>query len=254
MILAIYGTTHSGKTTCTDMLKAVLSIPVDIIHTDSIQAQHGLHDPWMLHDYEIAPWHTERFYTLVSDSIKVASKPCASSQHSMKNSDADSSSTEQNAEQDSEPVSEHRLNAQLRKQSRCRTRCIITQDSSEHGNQLQHLVIIEGNALSPAETARYLHPDMQLLLARRSVSPLQMLEECHRYDKGRYTEAKDDEYLLQYFCIQQTLACKMYDEHKGSSPVIAIDTSNMDAGLQTAVKYTRLKSRASLNGKLRFAS
>ena len=32
---------------------------------------------------------------------------------------------------------------------------------------------------------------------------------------------------------------KMYDEHKGSSPVIAIDTSNMDAGLQTAVNLVK---------------
>lgn len=32
------------------------------------------------------------------------------------------------------------------------------------------------------------------------------------------------------FCIQQTLACKMYDEHEHNSPVIAIDTSNMYVG------------------------
>lgn len=41
------------------------------------------------------------------------------------------------------------------------------------------------------------------------------------------------------FCIQQTLACKMYDEHEHNSPVIAIDTSNMYVGLQTAVNLVK---------------
>ena len=128
MILAIYGTTHSGKTSLATMIEQTSRESVSTIHTDAILALHSLHDPWNGHDDEVAPWHAREFHNLVLDEVMIASK-----------------------------------------------------DS--------HVVIVEGNALSPLVTSSWLHPDTQILLCRRSVSPLRMLRECRVTDRGRYTSA-----------------------------------------------------------------
>lgn len=173
MILAIYGTTHSGKTSLATMIEQTSRESVSTIHTDAILALHSLHDPWNGHDDEVAPWHAREFHNLVLDEVMIASK-----------------------------------------------------DS--------HVVIVEGNALSPLVTSSWLHPDTQILLCRRSVSPLRMLRECRVTDRGRYTSAKDDEYLLTYFCTQQTLACKWASAFDGRDGISVIDTTDMHDGLVEA--------------------
>ena len=74
MILAIYGTTHSGKTSLATMIEQTSRESVSTIHTDAILALHSLHDPWNGHDDEVAPWHAREFHNLVLDEVMIASK------------------------------------------------------------------------------------------------------------------------------------------------------------------------------------
>lgn len=97
----------------------------------------------------------------------------------------------------------------------------------------------------PDTAAQWLKPDMQVLMARSTVTPKEMLDGARQNDGiGVYTVAKADTYLLKYFAIQQTLAQKWLAACRDNSDIIISDSYFIDTSVNNAstIVLGRIKS------------
>jgi len=101
--------------------------------------------------------------------------------------------------------------------------------------------ILEGNAINPRDIERFA-PDAAVLLARIDITPMECLRLCRQFDKDDWTCRRDDDYLLKLFADYTRFARKWAAEN----PELLIDTSDYNAGIETAHAVILEKLNASV--------